>query len=107
MLLRWPGSDPELLPVLFISHYDIVPVTDGTEGDWTHGPFSGAVADGHLWGRGTLDVKYSVAALLEAASRMIQDGVMLRRTVMFAFGHDEEVMIGEGMGAAAADQSSC
>lgn len=91
MLLRWPGSDLELLPVLFISHYDVVPVTEGTEGDWTYGPFSGAVADGHLCGRGALDVKYGVAALLEAASLMIQEGVKPRRTVMFAFGHDEEV----------------
>ena len=46
MLLRWPGSDPTLLPILFISHYDVVPITKGTEEDWTHPPFSGAVQDG-------------------------------------------------------------
>ena len=31
-LLTWRGSDPSLDPVLFISHYDVVPVTPGTEG---------------------------------------------------------------------------
>ena len=57
MLLWWPGTDSELLPVLFVSHYDVVPVTEGTEGAWTHGPFSGAVEDGYVWGRGAMDVK--------------------------------------------------
>ena len=46
LLLKWKGSDPELLPVLFISHYDVVPVTRGTEAAWIHGPFSGAIVDG-------------------------------------------------------------
>ena len=46
MLLKWQGSDSDLLPVLLISHYDVVPVTQGTEADWTHGPFSGAIVDG-------------------------------------------------------------
>ena len=37
-------------PALFISHLDVVPVTPGTEQDWTHPPFSGQVADGFIWG---------------------------------------------------------
>ncbi len=45
-LLKWEGSDPSLLPLLLISHYDVVPVTQGTEGDWLHPPFSGGEADG-------------------------------------------------------------
>ncbi|KAG2445918.1 hypothetical protein HXX76_000521 [Chlamydomonas incerta] len=97
-LLTWRGSDPSLEPVLFISHYDVVPVTPGTEGEWKHGPFSGDVADGYVWGRGTIDIKFSVAALLEAASALLEGGLAQpTRTLMFAFGHDEEV--GGGLGA--------
>lgn len=49
-LLTWRGSDASLAPALFISHVDVVPVTKGTEQDWTLPPFSGAVADGFIWG---------------------------------------------------------
>ena len=48
LLLRWPGSDPALAPVLFTAHTDVVPVEPGTEGDWQHPPFAGVVADGPL-----------------------------------------------------------
>jgi carboxypeptidase PM20D1 len=45
----------------------------------------------YIWGRGTLDVKYSVVALLEAATQLIEDGFQPKRTMYFAFGQDEEV----------------
>mmetsp|Transcript_36717 Transcript_36717/g.81684 ORF Transcript_36717/g.81684 Transcript_36717/m.81684 type:complete len:520 (-) Transcript_36717:537-2096(-) len=90
-LLKWEGSDTKLLPILFISHYDVVPVTEGTESDWLHGPFSGDIADGYVWGRGSLDIKFSVSAMLEAITEMLQQGYTPRRTLYFVFGHDEEV----------------
>lgn len=55
-LLTWQGSDASLAPALFISHVDVVPVTKGTEQDWKHPPFSGAVADGFIWGAYSLVV---------------------------------------------------
>jgi succinyl-diaminopimelate desuccinylase len=55
-------------PVLgFNGHTDVVPGGDASR--WTHAPFSGAVADGWLWGRGALDMKSGVAAFAAAASR--------------------------------------
>ncbi|KAF5836264.1 hypothetical protein DUNSADRAFT_6216 [Dunaliella salina] len=90
-LYTWQGRDPSLRPVLFISHFDVVPVTPGTEQDWVHPPFSGAIADGHVWGRGALDVKFSVAALLEAASELLRKGYQPQRTIMMSFGNDEEI----------------
>ena len=51
----------------------------------------GCIRDGHAFGRGTLDVKYTVAAMLEAASFLKRRNLRPRRTVLFAFGHDEEV----------------
>src|SRR5258705_3395630 len=54
LLFTWAGSDTTLAPVLLMGHQDVVPVEPGTEKDWRHEPFSGDVADGYIWGRGTL-----------------------------------------------------
>ena len=51
------GVAAPLLPVLFLSHLDVVPVANETLSNWTHPPFSGAVAGGYVWGRGALDDK--------------------------------------------------
>jgi len=91
LVYTWAGSDPALKPILLMGHLDVVPVEPGTEANWTHPPFSGAVADGFVWGRGTLDTKASVVATLEAVEMLLADGFQPRRTVYLAFGHDEEV----------------
>jgi len=75
-----------------------VSIEPGTEKNWKHAPFSGDVADGDIWGRGTLDDKGAVFGLLEAVESLLKRGVQPRRTVMFSFGHTEE-----GAGAAAGD----
>jgi carboxypeptidase PM20D1 len=99
ILLRWPGSDPALKPVLLTGHYDVVPVIPGTEKDWTHPPFAGVVAEGIVWGRGALDDKSAVIAQLEAVTELLRSGFTPRRTVWFSFGHDEEVGGRQGAGA--------
>lgn len=91
LLYTWPGSDPSLAPVLLMGHYDVVPVEPGTESNWEQPPFSGAVAGGFVWGRGTLDDKMSVIALCESAELLLAEGFRPRRTILFAFGHDEEL----------------
>ncbi|HEX8871444.1 MAG TPA: M20/M25/M40 family metallo-hydrolase, partial [Candidatus Acidoferrum sp.] len=57
LLFAWKGSDPSLKPVLLMGHQDVVPIEPGTEAQWTRGAFSGDIADGFIWGRGTLDDK--------------------------------------------------
>lgn len=91
LLYTWEGSDPSLPPLLLMAHQDVVPVNIGTEGDWTAPPFSGEVVDGILYGRGTIDDKSSMVALLEAAEALIEEGFEPRRTIIFLFGHNEEV----------------
>lgn len=91
LLYTWDGSEPGLPPIVLMGHLDVVPVVPGTEGDWTHPPFGGAVVDGEVWGRGALDDKVSVVAILEAVEALLADGYRPRRTVYLAFGHDEEV----------------
>ncbi len=91
LLYRWQGSDGSLKPAVLLSHYDVVPIAPGTEERWNHPPFSGAIADGDVWGRGALDDKFGVVAILEAAEILLQRGFAPQRTVYFAFGHDEEL----------------
>ncbi len=91
LLYTWEGADPSLRPALLMGHLDVVPVEAGAEKHWTHPPFSGAIADGFVWGRGTLDTKGSVVAILEAVETLLEQGFRPRRTVYLAFGHDEEV----------------
>jgi carboxypeptidase PM20D1 len=102
LLLRWPGSDGALPPVLFTAHMDVVPVEPGTEQDWQHPAFDGVVADGRIYGRGTLDDKVGVMGLLEAAEQLLAAGFSPARTVYFAFGHDEEISGRQGAKAIAA-----
>ncbi|BCR03631.1 peptidase M20 [Desulfuromonas versatilis] len=98
LLFTWRGSDESQLPILLMAHQDVVPVAPGTEGDWSHPPFAGAVADGYVWGRGALDVKSGLMGIFEAVEALLAEGWRPPRTVYLAFGHDEEV--GGAQGAA-------
>ena len=88
-LYTWEGANPDRRPAVLMSHLDVVPVEDPDE--WTHPPYSGKIADGYIWGRGTLDIKTGVVGILEAAETLIGAGIEPKRPVMFAFGCDEEV----------------
>lgn len=90
LLYRWEGRGAGK-PIVLLAHLDVVPVEGGTEGNWTQPPFSGAVADGYVWGRGALDDKASAMAILEAVEYLLGTGFQPARTVYLAFGHDEEV----------------
>src|SRR3954452_6438976 len=50
--------------ITFAGHTDVVP--PGDEAVWTHGPFSGDVKDGWLYGRGAVDMKGGIACSLAA-----------------------------------------
>jgi len=91
LLYTWKGQDAGAQSYLLLAHQDVVPVEVGTEGRWTQPPFSGAVADGFVWGRGALDDKFNIVAMLEAAEQLARTGWKPRRTIYFAFGHDEEL----------------
>ncbi len=101
LLMRWSGSDRSLPPVLFTAHMDVVPVEPGTEQDWQHPAFDGVVADGRIYGRGTLDDKVGVMGLLEALEELLAAGFVPGRTLVFAFGHDEEISGRQGATALA------
>ncbi|WP_405135660.1 M20/M25/M40 family metallo-hydrolase [Nocardia sp. NBC_01388] len=83
----------ERVSAILLAHMDVVPVDD--EAGWTHPPFAGVVDDEFIWGRGAIDDKSRVMAILEAVEGALEAGVRPRGTVYLAFGHDEEVF-GEG-----------
>jgi len=103
LLYTWPGSDASLPPALFAAHLDVVPVDPASEEDWEVPPFAGRVQDGVVWGRGALDDKGSVVALLHAVEALLAEGFAPRRTILLAFGHDEEVGGHRGAAAIAAE----
>ena len=82
--LRRPGATKT---VHFNAHYDVVPVS----GAWRHGsPFSGAIEQGWIHGRGTADMKGSHAALLLALEALKATGTAPRLNVEVSFTADEE-----------------
>lgn len=88
LLFKWTGTQPALPPALLAAHLDVVPADAA---GWTHPPFDGVIADGYIWGRGALDDKNSVLAILEASESLLESGYAPTRTLMFAFGQDEEI----------------
>lgn len=96
LLYTWEGTDPDLPPALFYAHQDVVPVPEESRDQWKQEPFSGAVADGYIWGRGVLDDKNQIHGILEAAEMRIAEGWQPKRTIYFVFGQDEEVGGPEG-----------
>lgn len=69
LLFHWKGRKSDR-PLVLMSHQDVVPA----EGEWLHGPFSGDIADGKVWGRGASDTKCSVMAFFQAAEELLEEG---------------------------------
>jgi carboxypeptidase PM20D1 len=99
LIYKWTGSDSTKNPIGLTSHYDVVPVLDGTEANWEHEPFSGAVVDGKIWGRGTLDDKIGVIGILQAVDHLLAEDFKPTRDMYFMFGFDEEIGGDEGANA--------
>ena len=99
LIYRWPGLDSAKAPVGLAAHIDVVPVETGTVDEWQAPPFSGAVKDGKVFGRGALDDKGAIIGYFEAVERLLADGFTPSRDVYFLFGHDEEIGGGSGAGA--------
>ena len=97
LLLTWSGKNRGAAPVLFLAHQDVVPVEEQTLGDWIHPPFQGVTAPcgdrpgNCVWGRGAIDMKAALVGLMDAANRLAASGWQPERSILFAFGHDEEV----------------
>jgi len=85
LLFYWKGRASDK-PMLIMSHQDVVPA----EGEWLHEPYSGDIADGKVWGRGTSDTKCSVMAFFEAAEELLKEGFVPEQDVYLASSCTEE-----------------
>jgi carboxypeptidase PM20D1 len=90
LIYTWKGSDDNLKPIILMAHMDVVPVETDTETEWTYPPFEGRIAENFVWGRGSLDDKVSLLAIMEAVEILLDKGFNPSRTLYLAFGHDEE-----------------
>jgi len=86
LLLRWQGSDPHAQPILLMNHHDVVEAG----GAWLYPPFSGTVAQNKLWGRGTLDTKGGLFAMLRAADELAAEDFCPLRDIYFVTTCNEE-----------------
>lgn len=84
--------------VMLMSHHDVVEA----EGEWTHLPFSGEIADGALWGRGTVDTKTPFFAELQAVEELLAEGYNFGYNVYIGSSNNEEVC-GDGIPFAVED----
>ncbi len=91
LLLKWQGEASDLNPILLTAHYDVVPVRADADSIWQESPFSGKIDSDYVWGRGALDDKSGVIAILEAVNYLLEKNFSPRRTVYLSFGHDEEI----------------
>ncbi|MBP5158757.1 MAG: M20/M25/M40 family metallo-hydrolase [Lachnospiraceae bacterium] len=85
LLFKWEGKSSDK-PVVLMSHQDVVPA----EGEWTHGPFSGDIADGKVWGRGSSDTKCSVMAFFQAVEELLEEGFVPESDVYLSSSCTEE-----------------
>ncbi|MRS04299.1 M20/M25/M40 family metallo-hydrolase, partial [bacterium] len=101
MIFTWEGKDASLNPVVFMAHQDVVPADEYTIDQWTYPPFSGKIADGFIWGRGTMDIKCQMISAFESVEALLAAKYKPDRTVILTFSHNEEVL---GTGAMAVVQ---
>ncbi|BBZ04049.1 hypothetical protein MCHIJ_34860 [Mycolicibacterium chitae] len=84
---RLRGADPARGALLLHGHLDVVPAEAA---DWSVHPFSGAVEDGYVWGRGAIDMKNMVGMMIAVARHFKRAGIVPPRDLVFAFVADEE-----------------
>ncbi|KAI0545225.1 peptidase family M20/M25/M40 [Xylaria curta] len=91
LLYTWQGTESHLAPILLMAHQDVVPVEEDTISQWTYPPYSGHFDDQFIWGRGSSDDKNNLIGIMEAVELLIEADFQPRRSVVLAFGFDEEI----------------
>ncbi|KAJ3772215.1 carboxypeptidase S [Lentinula raphanica] len=98
LVFHWQGSDGSLKPLLLTAHQDVIPVDWSNADQWVHPPYSGDYDGTWIWGRGSVDDKADLIARLITVDSLLKAGFQPRRTLVLAFGFDEEASGVEGAG---------
>lgn len=96
ILATWKGSDKSLKPIVLMAHQDVVPVLKDSWDQWDHPPFLGHFDGEYIYGRGTLDCKGQLIAILALLDKLRQLGFKPKRTIIVLLGFDEESLGLEG-----------
>ncbi|KAH0836413.1 hypothetical protein J3R83DRAFT_8014 [Lanmaoa asiatica] len=89
LVFEWKGTE-NAKPLLLAAHMDVVPVNPVTYDDWINPPYSGYYDGQWIWGRGSCDDKPGVIGSLTAVETLLERGFVPSRTIILAFGIDEE-----------------
>ncbi|CCH46940.1 hypothetical protein BN7_6546 [Wickerhamomyces ciferrii] len=92
LIVTFQGSKPELEPILFTAHQDVVPVDHETLDKWNYPPYSAHFDGKFVWGRGSADTKNLFSGIFETFEELLKDGIQPKRTLIFAGGYDEEAI---------------
>jgi acetylornithine deacetylase/succinyl-diaminopimelate desuccinylase-like protein len=87
VFVRLAGADSSRGALLIHGHLDVVPAEPA---EWSVHPFSGAIADGYVWGRGAVDMKDMVGMMIVVARQLKRAGIVPPRDLVFGFMADEE-----------------
>lgn len=80
------GKD-ETRNIMLMSHHDVVEVSE----EWEHEGFSGEIADGKIWGRGTVDTKTPLFAEFSALEELLNEGFAPPCNIWIGSSHNEEL----------------
>lgn len=90
LVYTWQGSTDKK-PILLTAHMDVVPIQEETLDQWKYPPFEGGYDGKFLYGRGVLDCKDLLIALLGTVELLLKEGKFKpERTIILGFGYDEE-----------------
>ena len=90
LVYTWKGANKNLKPILLAAHQDTVPVQKDSLDQWTYPPFEGHYDGEYIYGRGAFDCKNILIAILETLELLLKQGHNPSRTIIAAFGFDEE-----------------
>ena len=94
LLYHWKGTGKSgAAPLLLMAHQDVVP--EGDLEKWTYPPYSGTIADGKIWGRGSSDCKSNLIGQLEAVEALLEKGYEPDYDLYLSYGYMEEVAGGD------------
>jgi carboxypeptidase PM20D1 len=90
-IYEWKGRNKLLPSFILMAHSDVVPVEEESLSLWRVPPFEGKIINDTIWGRGSVDDKGSLIAILEGIEFLLSENYTPERTLYFCFGHDEEI----------------
>ncbi|MFZ9892868.1 MAG: M20/M25/M40 family metallo-hydrolase [Candidatus Nanopelagicaceae bacterium] len=87
VVARIEGKDKSRPGLVVNGHLDVVPANAA---DWSVDPFSGAIKDGCIWGRGAVDMKNMDAMILAVIRLWARHNYQPERSIVIVFFGDEE-----------------